>query len=127
MYVVFFDGVCNLCNSSVNFIIERDKKNVFRFASLQSSFGAKYATTALGNYDSVILLEGDKVYYRSDAALRILKHLGGIYSWAYCFIIIPKFLRNAVYDFIARHRYQWFGKSETCRVPTAELKEKFIE
>ncbi|MBS1517428.1 MAG: thiol-disulfide oxidoreductase DCC family protein [Bacteroidetes bacterium] len=127
--IVLFDGVCNLCNSSVNFIIDNDKKNIFRFTSLQSEKGAeilqKYDLSG-SNIDSVILIDGGKAYIKSDAALRIARELGGIYRSLYFFIILPAFLRNSVYDFIAKNRYKWFGKKDSCRIPTPELKNKFL-
>ena len=128
--VILFDGVCNLCNASVQFIIKRDKKQIFRFAALQSQFGQKVVDSfnlSDKKIDSVILLENNSVKIKSDAALRIAKQLGGIYSLLYVFIILPKFIRNSVYDFIARNRYSWFGKNESCMIPTPELKRLFIE
>ena len=128
--VILFDGVCNLCNASVQFIIKRDKKQIFRFAALQSQFGQKVVDSfnlSDKKIDSVILLENNSVKIKSDAALRIAKQLGGIYSLLYVFIILPKFIRNSVYDFIARNRYSWFGKQESCMIPTPELKRLFIE
>lgn len=129
MMVILFDGVCNLCNASVNWIIDHDKKNVFQFASLQSDYGKSIVEqyNITGNYmDTVVLLEDNKVYLRSEAALRVLKHLGGIYSIPYTFIIVPAFLRNFVYNLIAKNRYKWFGKQDTCRIPTSALKAKFL-
>lgn len=127
--VILFDGVCNLCNASVNWIIDRDKKNQFKFASLQSEYGQsvikKFNIT--GDYmDTVVLQEEEKIYLRSAAALRILKHLGGIYSIAYIFIILPEFVRDFVYNVIAKNRYRWFGKQDACRIPSPDLKAKFL-
>jgi predicted DCC family thiol-disulfide oxidoreductase YuxK len=127
--VILFDGVCNLCNASVQFIIKHDKKQLFRFAALQSAFGQNVVNKfnlADKNIDSVILLENNSVLLKSDAALRIAKQLGGIYSMLYVFIVLPKFFRNRIYDFIARNRYRWFGKQESCMIPTPELKKLFI-
>jgi predicted DCC family thiol-disulfide oxidoreductase YuxK len=127
--VILFDGVCNLCNASVQFIIRHDKKQIFRFAALQSPFGQsalKKFNLADKNIDSVILVENNSVQLKSDAALSIAKQLGGIYSLLYVFIVVPKFIRNSVYDFIARNRYRWFGKQESCMIPTPELKRLFI-
>lgn len=129
MLVVLFDDVCNLCNSSVNWLINHDAKNQFQFASLQSDYGKKVVEQfhVKGNYmDTVLFLENDKIYSHSTAVLRICKHLGGVYSLFYAFIIVPAFVRNSVYNFIAKNRYRWFGKQESCRVPTPELKEKFL-
>ena len=130
MLVVLFDGVCNLCNGSVNWIIDHDKKNQFQFASLQSAYGSK-KVIEIGlsdDYmDTVVLIEDDKVFTHSDAILQIAKHLGGIYSLAVVFFIVPKFVCNFFYKIIAGNRYKWFGKRDTCRMPTPELKSKFIE
>lgn len=128
--VILFDGVCNLCNASVQFIIKHDKKSAFRFASLQSEFGKKIITKfdlADKNIDSVMLLENNTVELKSTAALQIAKRLNGIYPALYAFIIFPKFMRDSVYDFVARNRYRWFGKQESCMIPQPELKKLFIE
>lgn len=128
--VILFDGVCNLCNFFVQFVIERDKGNVFKFASLQSDFGKKILTDsglADANSDSVILYSEGRTFTESTAALKILKQLGGGWQIMYVFIILPKFIRDAVYRFIARNRYKWFGKKDSCMLPTPELKNKFIE
>jgi predicted DCC family thiol-disulfide oxidoreductase YuxK len=128
--IVLFDGVCNLCNSSVQFIIKHDKKKQFRFASLQGNYGQeflkKYKFPA-DNFNSFILLEDEKVYTRSTGALRMLKHLGSGWSLFYGFIILPKFIRDNVYNWIARNRYKWFGKRNECMIPTPDLKERFLD
>ena len=127
--VIFFDGICNLCNGAVQFTIERDKKNIFQFASLQSDYAQLKLTPfniAPENLESFILLENGKVYLRSTAALRVAKKLNGLWPLLYSFIIIPRFIRDAVYNYIAKNRYKWFGKQESCWVPTPELKSKFI-
>lgn len=127
--IILFDGVCNLCNGAVNFVIERDKKNVFKFAALQSEVGRELAskyeidTAAL---DSIILIDGDTHYEKSTAALRIARELSGVYPLLYGFMVLPRFLRNAVYDYIAKNRYKWFGKKESCMIPTPELKSRFL-
>lgn len=127
--IILFDGVCNLCNSSVNFIIDKDVSNVFKFASLQSETGTKliknYNLTA-ENIDSVILIDNDRAYIKSDAALMIAAQLGGVYKILSFMRIIPKFIRDFFYDIIARNRYRWFGKKDVCRIPTPELKSKFL-
>lgn len=130
MYVILFDGVCNLCNAAVNWIIDHDSRNVIKFASLQSEYGRQMVQkhNLHGEYmDTIYLIENDKVYNRSDAVLRTLKHLKGIYSLGYGFIIVPSFIRNFFYNLVARNRYKWFGKRDVCRIPTPELKAKFIE
>lgn len=129
--IILFDGVCNLCNNSVQFIIERDKKDVFRFASLQSETG-KQLTAERGidpeAMDSIILIEPGVAYYqKSTAALEISKHLSGGYSSLKYFSFLPEGFRNVVYDLIARNRYKWFGKKEECMIPTPALKSRFLE
>jgi predicted DCC family thiol-disulfide oxidoreductase YuxK len=126
--VLLFDGVCNLCTSSVHFIIKRDPKRKFRFASLQSAFGQNVLQEHQLNtqtFDSLVLLENGKIYQRSTAALRIARQLSGAWPLLYIFMIVPAFIRNAVYDFIARNRYKWFGKKETCWLPTPDLQALF--
>lgn len=128
--IILFDGVCNFCNSSVNKIIKHDKKNRFKFAALQSEIGKKLLqkhSIDSTKIDSIILIENDVAFIKSSAILKISKHLNGIYPLAYGFIIIPTFLRDAVYDFIARNRYKWWGKKDSCMIPTQEVKSKFIE
>lgn len=126
--IIFFDGVCNLCNASVQFVIDRDKENYFKFTALQSD----YAKEVLSNFDfnssalnSILLLEDGKIYTKSSSVLRIVKKLNGFWPLLYSFYIVPKFLRDWVYDIIAKNRYKWWGKQENCRVPTPELKTKF--
>lgn len=126
---ILFDGVCNLCNSSVNFIIDHDKNDLFRFTSLQSESGQsllKKFNLNGDNFDSIILIEGDKYYTRSSAVLRIAKEFPGFWKLLYFFIIIPPALRDFAYEIIAENRYKWFGKKDSCRVPTPELKNKFL-
>ncbi len=127
--IILFDGVCNLCNGAVTYIIKRDKKNVFKFAALQSEIGQELVLKFkidTSKVDSIILIDGEKHYEKSSAALRISKDLSGAYPLLFGFMIVPKFIRNAVYDYIARNRYKWFGKKESCMIPTAELKSKFL-
>ena len=127
--IILFDGVCNLCNGAINYVIKRDPNNVFKFAALQSEIGqeltAKFKIDG-SKIDSIILIDGDKHYEKSTAALYIAKHLSGAYPLLFGFIIVPKFIRNAVYDYVARNRYKWFGKKDKCMIPTAELKNKFL-
>ena len=129
--IVLFDGVCNLCNDSVQFIIERDKDDVFRFASLQSEVGQKL-TTERGidpqAMDSIILIEPGIAYYeKSTAAIEISKHLSGGYSLLRFFSFLPEGFRNGIYDIIAKNRYKWFGKKDECMIPTPDLKAKFLD
>lgn len=124
-----FDGVCNLCNSSVNFIIDHDSKNIFRFASLQSDSGQTLLNKFnlnIESFDSIILIEGDKYYSRSSAVLRIVKNFPGLWKLLYLFVIVPPPLRDLFYDIIAENRYKWFGRKDLCRIPTPDLKEKFL-
>jgi predicted DCC family thiol-disulfide oxidoreductase YuxK len=129
--IILFDGVCNLCNSAVQFIIKHDKKDVFRFVSLQSKLGLEilaYIGIDSKNIDSIVLYEpGLAYYYKSDAILQIAKSLNALYSLGVIFKIIPTGIRNHLYDYIARNRYKWYGKKESCMIPTPELKIKFLE
>ena len=128
--VVLFDGVCNLCHFSVGFIIDRDPKQYFKFASLQSDYGQDMLSRFRLNaqdFDSVVLIQNGAYYTKSSAALRIARHLNPPYNLGAVFLVIPKFLRDIGYDFIAKHRYQWFGKQESCRLPTPELKARFLD
>ena len=129
--IILFDGVCNLCNSAVQFVIKHDKKDTFRFVALQSVLGQEilaYIGIDAENIDSIVLYEpGIAYYYKSDAALQIARNLDGIFSFGTIFKIIPTGIRNYLYDYIARHRYQGYGKKESCMIPSAELKIKFLE
>jgi predicted DCC family thiol-disulfide oxidoreductase YuxK len=128
--IILFDGVCNLCNSSVQFVIQHDKKDVFRFVALQSDLGQeilKHIGVNPKNIDSIILYEpGVAYYYKSKAALEIAKNLGGFWHFGTIFRIIPTGISNQLYDYIAKNRYKWYGKKESCMIPTAELKSKFL-
>ena len=127
--LLLFDGVCNLCNGAVQWIIVRDKKAIFHFAALQSDAGQR-ALNHLGlptqTFNSIVLIKGDRYLTRSDAALEIAVQLGGFWQLAGIFTIVPRFIRDAVYDFIANNRYRWFGKQEQCMLPRAEWKERFL-
>ncbi|MCX7878698.1 MAG: thiol-disulfide oxidoreductase DCC family protein [Ignavibacteria bacterium] len=127
--IILFDGVCNFCNGFVNFIIDRDKKDIFRFAALQSDFGTglqKKLGFDTDELKTIILVDGGKFYLKSSAALRIAKNLPFPWNLSYIFIIVPPFIRNFLYDVISKNRYKWFGKRETCRLPSTEEKRKFI-
>ena len=128
--IILFDGVCNFCNDSVNTIIKLDHKGVFKFAPIQSEVGQRYLKTY--NYSSeelstVILICDGRVYTKSDAALQTFKHLGGGWKYLRIFTFEPRSIRNFVYDFIAKNRYKWYGKKESCMIPTPELKQKFLQ
>ncbi|MEQ9467383.1 MAG: thiol-disulfide oxidoreductase DCC family protein [Ekhidna sp.] len=128
--VIFFDGVCNLCNSSVQFIIKRDKRDRFRFASLQSEFAFENLPETLSDksaLQSIVLKNGDGIKTKSTAALTIARQLSGLWPILYLFMIVPKFIRDWVYDIIAKNRYKWFGKEDQCMIPSPELKSRFID
>lgn len=129
--IILFDGVCTLCNNAIDYIIKKDHKDQFVFASLQSDIG-KELTKERGidtsQVDSMILIiPGEAYYIKSSAALQIFKRLKGVVSLSQIFLSLPESFRDSVYDLIARNRYQWFGKKESCRMPTTEEKAKFIE
>lgn len=127
--VILFDGVCNFCNTSINFVIKHDKKNYFRFAPLQSETGKQLLQQFEAGelpLDSIVLIENNKLYKQSTAILKIAKQLGGAYPLIYGFVILPRFLRDALYKYVAKNRYKWFGKKDSCMIPTKEIREKFI-
>lgn len=127
--IILFDGVCNLCNQSVQFVLPRDREGYFSFASLQSDTGASiltengYSADFLGSF---MLYEDGKLYKQSTAALRVARKLGFPWTLSAVFYIVPPFLRNLVYDFIARNRYKWFGKTDECWLPRPEWSSRFI-
>jgi len=128
--IILFDGVCNLCNSSINYVIDHDKMDVFRFVSLQSELG-KTIQDYLGientNLDTIILYIPDEAYYiKSTAALKIMTTFSGIWKLMLVFTIIPAPIRDIVYNYIAMNRYKWYGKQENCKIPTPEVKSKFL-
>ncbi len=130
--IILFDGVCNLCNSSVQFVIKRDKKEQFRFAALQGEFGRQVLDQYKNKLpartmDSFILLEKDDLYTQSTAALRVARRLPGGWRLLYAFMIVPRFIRDGVYKLIARNRYKWFGKKESCMIPSPSLKARFLD
>ena len=127
--IILFDGVCNLCNNAVQFVIKHDPTDTFMFAALQSATGQKllqqYNLPKVG-FDSFVLIQNGKVFLKSTAALQVVKQLSGPVKSLYGFIIVPSFIRNAVYTVIAKNRYKWFGKKDNCMIPTASLKAKFL-
>lgn len=130
-HIILFDGVCNFCNDSVRFIIKRDKKDLYRFASLQSDLGQQLTSERGINteqIDSVILIQPGEAYYiKSDAALEIAKNLSGLYALLSIFTFLPRGFRDFFYDVIARNRYTWFGKKEACPMPSKDEQNKFLE
>ncbi len=127
--VIFFDGVCNLCNWSIQFVIKNDKKKIFLFASLQSDCASTNLTHANGqhiSYDSVVYQKGELIYTQSDAVLTILKDMGGLWRLFYIFKFIPKPLRDWVYNMIGANRYRWFGKKDKCMIPSPEINDRFL-
>lgn len=139
--IVAFDGLCNLCNSTVNWIIDHDPKQQFKFIALQDIARLKTGNTekqeayallknelidASSDLSSVLLIENGQLYKKSTAVLRICRQLSGLYPVLHTYIIIPRALRDLVYDLIAHNRYKWFGKREQCRVPSPDVKQRFL-
>ena len=127
--IILFDGVCNVCNHTVQFIIKRDPSGYFKFASLQSDVGK----ALLQQYqlpdtlETIVLIEQGKAYTYSSAPLRVLRHLSGLWKLGTVFLIVPPFIRHAVYKWIARNRYRWFGKQATCMMPTPDIQSRFLD
>lgn len=127
--VIVFDGVCNFCNAFVNFVLERDSSGLFKFGTLQSPQAQqilRHLQLSTEDYETFLLLDGGKLFTKSTAAIRILGLLGMPWSLVGVFRIVPRPIRDLVYDFVARHRYQWMGKAESCRVPTEEERKRFV-
>ena len=128
--IILFDGICNFCNAMVNFIIRQDIKNVFLFAALQSEAGGKLLEQYHINWqrnDSFVVIDDNKAYMKSSAVLRLYNKLPWYWKWTQVFWIVPKFIRDWVYNVIARNRYRWFGKREECMVPTEAARRRFLE
>lgn len=128
--IILFDGVCNLCNGAVQFIIRHEKTDELRFASLQSAIAGSILQTETQSVllpDSVVLYDNGKTYFRSSAAIRISSYLKFPFCLFYVFIIVPAPIRDIIYDFIASRRYRWFGKKESCMVPTTDIKSRFLD
>ena len=126
--IILFDGVCNLCNSAVAFLIKRDRRDVFRFAPLQTQRGthlADHCGIATSELTSIALIDGNRCFTMSSAVLRIARELPR-YRLLYPLVVIPKALRDGAYDFVARNRYRWFGRRESCMIPTPEVQSKFL-
>lgn len=128
--IVFFDGVCNLCNRSVNFLLRHDKKGILKFASLQSAFAENTLPKSLLNgeaLDSIVVYTEGKYYKKSSAVLKLCKTLGGFFYVFQLGYLLPPFLRNGVYTLIANNRYRWFGTTAQCSVPKADVKDRFLD
>ncbi|WP_374172777.1 thiol-disulfide oxidoreductase DCC family protein [Flavobacterium tructae] len=128
--IVLFDGICNLCNSAVQFIIKHDKKDIFRFVALQSELGisiCKHLGISFAKMDSILLFNPDSAYfYKSSAVIAIAKEFGGLWRLSEIFRIVPIFISDRIYDYVAKNRYNWYGKKESCMIPSPELKAKFL-
>ena len=128
--ILLFDGVCNLCNGVVQFIIPRDPEGTIRFASLQSEVGRELRAERglpTDSLESIVLVEGDEYYTKSAAAIRVAEHLGGAYALLSLFRAVPRPISDAVYDFVADHRYRWFGKREQCMLPPPGVESRFLD
>jgi len=127
--ILLFDGVCNFCNFWVNFLLDRDKEDKFRFTPLQSEIGEKFLKKlclSTKDFDTFVLIDEDKYYIKSTAALIVAKNLTGLWKMLYVFIIIPRPIRDSLYNLVAKNRYKLFGKREACRIPTSEERNKFL-
>ena len=127
--IILFDGVCNFCNAAINFVLKQDKKGVFRFAPLQSEAGQrllKLYNLSTAEFDSFVLIDDGKIYKKSSASLRVMNKLPWYWKEAQLLRIIPTAFRDAIYDFIAKNRYKWFGKKEQCMIPTPEMRNRFL-
>ncbi len=127
--IILFDGICNFCNQSVQFVIKRDPSHIFHFASLQSDIGRnllnEYGINE--NVNSVVYITNGKAYVKSDAGLQIARRLNGFWKLLYIFYLVPTPIRDLVYDYIAKNRYKWFGKSDSCMIPSPKIKKRFLE
>jgi predicted DCC family thiol-disulfide oxidoreductase YuxK len=127
--IILFDGVCNFCNSAVNFVIKRDKKSVLKFAPLQSEFAKRILVNhhlSSEDLSTFLFLENNQVYKKSTAVLKACKYLKGLWPLLYGLIVVPKFIRDGIYNWVAKNRYQWFGKKEVCMIPTADVRSRFL-
>lgn len=125
--ILFFDGICGLCNRIVDFVLAREERHILKFSPLQSEFAKKLLPSELTeNLDSLVVLEDGKILLKSDAVLAICRTMGGVWKAFLIFKGIPKFIRDFLYDLVAKNRYSTFGKKESCRMPTAEERARFI-
>jgi predicted DCC family thiol-disulfide oxidoreductase YuxK len=127
--IILFDGVCNFCDSSVQFIIKRDPEGIYKFAALQSEAGLKLLKefNIPEILDSIVLIEGQHYYKKSDAAIRIARNFKGLWKHLGLLTILPLPMRDYLYDIIARNRYKWFGKKESCMLPSTDFRSRFLE
>jgi predicted DCC family thiol-disulfide oxidoreductase YuxK len=126
---ILFDGVCNFCNSAINFVIKRDKKGIIKFAPLQSDAGQSLLiqyNLPTNDIKSFVFIEEGKAYTQSIAAIKVCKYLGGLWPICKVFAIVPKFIRDSLYNWVAKNRYKWFGERDTCMIPTPEIKARFL-
>ncbi|TGJ98265.1 DUF393 domain-containing protein [Leptospira langatensis] len=129
--ILLFDGVCNLCNGTVNLLLDLDKKRVLKYASLQSEFAKNlilehHLEEETRGVDSILFWDGTRIHSKSEAVLKIASRLGGIWKISLLGTLLPKWIRNQIYDLIAKNRYRWFGKREACRMPTPELRDRIL-
>ncbi|WP_462250796.1 thiol-disulfide oxidoreductase DCC family protein [Ferruginibacter sp.] len=127
--LILFDGICNFCNSAVNFVIKKDKGAVIHFAPLQSPKGRLYLKQynyPVNNLNSFVFIENNNVYTKSTAALKVCRRLKGLWPLCYGFIIVPKFIRDGIYSWVAKNRYKWFGVRQECMIPTPEVRSRFV-
>lgn len=126
--IILFDGECNFCDHSVQFIIKRDPTGYYKFTSLQSELGQNLLKqfNVPEDIDSFILIDNNKFYEKSSAALRVCKHLNGIWKFGYLFLIVPRPIRNYFYEIVAKNRYKWFGKKDSCMLPSPEIRSRFL-
>ncbi len=125
--IVFYDGECGLCNRFISFVVKRDEKHFFYFASLQGSTAKEKLGELPQQMDTVFYLDNKGIYAKSSAAIRILSRLGGMWNLMFVLLLVPSFIRNYVYDFVAARRYRWFGKNDSCTVPGKEEMSRFLE
>ncbi len=128
--IILFDGVCNFCNGAINFIIKQDKKRIFRFAPLQSEIGQQLLRQydlSPEKLDSFVLIDNDKAYQKTSAAIQLYPKLGGGWKMMRGLWIVPQFIRDFFYDLIAKNRYRWFGKKEACMIPSPEIRSLFLQ
>jgi predicted DCC family thiol-disulfide oxidoreductase YuxK len=128
--IILFDGVCNFCDGAINFVLKQDRKGVFRFAPLQSEAGQKILhqyKLPVKDFESFVLIDNGKVFKKSAASLKVMNKLPWYWKTFQIFWIMPGFIRNAIYDFIAKNRYKWFGKKNSCMIPTPEVRNRFLD